>query len=62
MAIIRLMLPLFWQLISSSPRAAGDNSPLHHPPRRTETPCPAMAPSQGEDRHGDAESQAAGAG
>lgn len=32
MAIIRLMLPLFCQLISISPRVTGDNRLLHHPP------------------------------
>lgn len=39
MAIIRLMLPLFCQLISISPRAMGDNRLLHHPRCSTETRC-----------------------
>lgn len=58
MAIIRLMLPLFCQLISISPRVTGDNRLLHHPPaapRRGSLPWQ-PAPAQPATRG--AESQA----
>lgn len=50
MAIIRLMLPLFCQLISISPRVLGENRSPSPPPRSTETHSPG---ARHEVRHGE---------